>query len=107
MNELPHIAFTPASLAHPQGIHLGQGSQTLAAPEQNRKISATWATNLDDVRSAQRLRFNVFAGEMGARLNTPVAGYDIDLFDDYCVRCVTAWWNWAAVACTPTTARVR
>ena len=84
MNELPHIAFTPASLAHPQGIHLGQGSQTLAAPEQNRKISATWATNLDDVRSAQRLRFNVFAGEMGARLNTPVAGYDIDLFDDYC-----------------------
>lgn len=84
MNELPHIAFTPASLAHPQGIHLGQGSQTLAAPEQNRKISATWATNLDEVRSAQRLRFNVFAGEMGARLNTPVAGYDIDLFDDYC-----------------------
>ncbi len=84
MNELPHIAFTPASLAHPQGIHLGQGSQTLAVPEQNRKISATWATNLDDVRSAQRLRFNVFAGEMGARLNTPVAGYDIDLFDDYC-----------------------
>lgn len=84
MNELPHIAFTPASLAHPQGIHLGQGSQTLAVPEQNRKISATWATNLDEVRSAQRLRFNVFAGEMGARLNTPVAGYDIDLFDDYC-----------------------
>ncbi|MBP6009118.1 MAG: GNAT family N-acetyltransferase [Rhodoferax sp.] len=84
MNELPHIAFTPASLAHPQGIHLGQGSQMLAAPEQNRKISATWATNLDEVRSAQRLRFNVFAGEMGARLNTPVAGYDIDLFDDYC-----------------------
>jgi putative hemolysin len=84
MNELPHIAFTPASLAHPQGIHLGQGSQTLAAPEQNRKISATWATNLDEVRSAQRLRFNVFAGEMGARLNTPLAGYDIDLFDDYC-----------------------
>ncbi|MBK6648905.1 MAG: GNAT family N-acetyltransferase [Betaproteobacteria bacterium] len=63
---------------------LGRASQTLAAPEQNRKISATWATNLDEVRSAQRLRFNVFAGEMGARLNTPVAGYDIDLFDDYC-----------------------
>jgi putative hemolysin len=36
------------------------------------------------VRAAQRLRYDVFVGEMGARLNTPLAGHDIDLFDNYC-----------------------
>jgi len=44
----------------------------------------SWAKHLDDVRAAQKLRFEVFAGEMGARLNTPIAGHDVDLFDNYC-----------------------
>jgi len=39
---------------------------------------------LDEVRAAQRLRFDAFAGEMGARLSTTVPGHDIDLFDNYC-----------------------
>lgn len=43
-----------------------------------------WARHLDEVRAAQRLRYEVFAGEMGARLNTSIAGHDIDLFDPYC-----------------------
>jgi putative hemolysin len=43
-----------------------------------------WARHLDEVRQAQRLRYQVFAGEMGARLDTRVAGHDVDLFDDYC-----------------------
>jgi putative hemolysin len=30
------------------------------------------------------LRFEIFSGEMGARLNSPIAGHDIDLFDNYC-----------------------
>jgi putative hemolysin len=38
----------------------------------------------DEVRAAQKLRFDVFAGEMGARLNSPIPGHDIDLFDNYC-----------------------
>ena len=45
-----------------------------------------WADSDDEVRSAQRLRFEVFAGEMGARL-APVAmaaGLDSDRFDPYC-----------------------
>lgn len=46
-----------------------------------------WARDEDDVREAQRLRFEVFALEMGARL-TPVPGtpprHDADLFDAYC-----------------------
>ena len=47
-------------------------------------ISVSWARHQDEVRAAQRLRYTVFAGEMGARLATPVAGHDIDLFDDFC-----------------------
>lgn len=43
-----------------------------------------WARHLDEVREAQRLRYAVFAQEMGARLDTPVAGHDIDRFDDFC-----------------------
>ena len=47
-------------------------------------IDVYWARHLDEVREAQRLRFDVFAGEMGARLGSPLAGYDVDDFDDYC-----------------------
>lgn len=47
-------------------------------------LSVRWARHLDEVRAAQRLRYDVFAREMGARLRTPVPGHDIDLFDDHC-----------------------
>ncbi|MDM0023918.1 GNAT family N-acetyltransferase [Variovorax saccharolyticus] len=47
-------------------------------------IEVGWARHLDEVRAAQRLRYEVFAGEMGARLATPIPGHDIDLFDDFC-----------------------
>jgi len=55
-----------------------------AAGEATAGISVTWARHVDDVRAAQRLRYEVFAGEMGARLTTPIEGHDIDLFDDFC-----------------------
>jgi len=47
-------------------------------------IRVSWAKHEEEVRAAQKLRFDVFAGEMGARLPCKVAGHDIDLFDDYC-----------------------
>ncbi|MGI5485231.1 GNAT family N-acetyltransferase [Microtetraspora malaysiensis] len=37
-----------------------------------------------DLQAAQRLRHRVFAEEMGARLDTPVSGLDVDGFDAYC-----------------------
>lgn len=49
-----------------------------------RAINVAWATHLDEVRQAQRLRHRVFADELGARLSTPLAGHDIDRFDDFC-----------------------
>jgi putative hemolysin len=47
-------------------------------------IGVSWARHQDEVRAAQRLRYDVFAGEMGARLNTTIPGHDVDLFDNYC-----------------------
>lgn len=37
-----------------------------------------------EIREAQRLRYKVFAEEMGARLPAGLAGHDVDLFDAYC-----------------------
>ena len=47
-------------------------------------LEVRWARHLDEVRASQRLRYDVFADEMGARLDTPIPGHDIDLFDNYC-----------------------
>ncbi|MFO6419773.1 GNAT family N-acetyltransferase [Hylemonella sp. W303a] len=51
---------------------------------QESGVEVSWARHQDEVRAAQRLRYLVFAGEMGARLNTSVPGHDVDLYDDYC-----------------------
>lgn len=42
------------------------------------------ATCAEDVRAAQRLRHQVFAGELGARLDGPEPGLDSDAFDVHC-----------------------
>ncbi|MCX4626290.1 MULTISPECIES: GNAT family N-acetyltransferase [unclassified Streptomyces] len=42
------------------------------------------ARSEDEVRAAQRLRHQVFAGELGARLDGPEPGLDSDAFDAYC-----------------------
>ena len=47
-------------------------------------LQVSWARHLDEVREAQRLRHDVFAGEMGATLSNLLPGHDVDLFDDYC-----------------------
>lgn len=42
------------------------------------------AASDDEIVAAQRLRYQVFAGEVGARLRTPVPGQDVDPFDEHC-----------------------
>lgn len=42
------------------------------------------ARDESEVRAAQRLRHQVFAGELGARLDGPEPGLDADAFDAYC-----------------------
>lgn len=48
------------------------------------RYTVTLARREEDVRAAQRLRHDVFAGEMGALLASPQPGLDIDSFDAYC-----------------------
>ena len=82
VNELPipTLPLSPVSL--PRGS-LHRPDQVI--PQAGRStISVSWAKHQDEVRQAQRLRYSVFAGEMGARLDSWIAGHDVDLFDDYC-----------------------
>lgn len=72
--------------ARPKGAtsHPAAGSTALPKAVQASALRIEWARHHDDVRAAQRLRYAVFAGEMGARLPATVPGHDVDLFDDYC-----------------------
>jgi putative hemolysin len=87
MKELPNPTFPISQIALPRGsLHQspqdqnGTGSTKVSKPA----IEVSWAKHQDEVREAQRLRYDVFAKEMGARLPVTMADHDIDLFDDYC-----------------------
>ncbi len=91
MKEVPTPTFALSPASHPAALPRGslhQGGQGQAlersAPGISQGIQVAWARHQDEVRQAQRLRYQVFAGEMGARLSTALAGHDIDLFDDFC-----------------------
>ncbi|GGY07012.1 GNAT family N-acetyltransferase [Streptomyces djakartensis] len=55
-----------------------------AHPTAPTRYTVSLARNEEDVRAAQRLRHDVFAGELGALLAGPQPGLDIDPFDAYC-----------------------
>jgi putative hemolysin len=54
-----------------------------AAPTGTARYSLLMASDGADVRAAQRLRYQVFADELGANLDTH-DGYDADPFDEHC-----------------------
>jgi putative hemolysin len=54
------------------------------APEDEPSYSIVVASTTEEIRAAQRLRHEVFAEEMGARLHSPIPGLDIDEFDEFC-----------------------
>ena len=99
MQELPNPMFPISQLGRPSFWRAPPSARVSvpdpvrspvfvpSAPQEAAKapgLTVSWARHLDDVRAAQRLRFDVFAGEMGARLSTSIDGHDIDLFDDFC-----------------------
>ena len=90
MKELPNPTFALSPLSLPKGLRqrslsFFSGSRAApAAPVEPAALTVSWAKHADEIRQAQRLRFRVFADEMGARLNTTVPGHDVDLFDNYC-----------------------
>ena len=87
MKELPNPTFALSPVAMPRGSLCPSHHAVHAEPSQQRgagKITVSWAKHQDDVRQAQRLRYQVFALEMGAKLASSIPGHDIDLFDDFC-----------------------
>ena len=61
-------------------LNLQSHAQTHSKP----RLSVALARNESEIREAQRLRYRVFAEEMGARLTIKEAGLDQDHFDAYC-----------------------
>ena len=53
-----------------------------SAPASRYHVSL--AVDDSEIREAQRLRYQVFAEEMGARLSTVLPDHDIDLYDPFC-----------------------
>ena len=47
-------------------------------------LQISWAKDAGEIQEAQRLRFKVFAEEMGANLASQSEGLDVDEFDAYC-----------------------
>ncbi|MCW7539120.1 GNAT family N-acetyltransferase [Aquabacterium sp. A7-Y] len=78
---LSELRMPPRRSLHPGGARLD--AATAPAP----RLEVAWARDRDDVLEAQRLRYQIFAEEMGARL-TPLrgapAGHDVDMFDAHC-----------------------
>lgn len=70
----PHDPRLPAAPALPPAIH-------------GLSLQVHWARHADELRAAQRLRWAVFAGELGAQLHPPPGtepGLDADRFDPHC-----------------------
>ena len=86
MSDLPNPMFPLSPVSLPRGsLHRQDGSAGAArATPGGCGVEVVWARHLDEVRQAQRLRYDVFVTEMGARLKSPLEGHDIDVFDDYC-----------------------
>ncbi|MEZ5719742.1 MAG: GNAT family N-acyltransferase [Burkholderiaceae bacterium] len=86
MSDLPNPMFPLSPVSLPRGsLHRQDGSAGAArATPGCSGVEVVWARHLDEVRQAQRLRYDVFVTEMGARLKSPLEGHDIDVFDDYC-----------------------
>ncbi|MHB1668118.1 MAG: GNAT family N-acetyltransferase [Thiomonas sp.] len=80
------LAFHEPALAH--GRSQGHAARRTAAGAEHAAgcagLTMAWARQPHEVREAQRLRWKVFAEELGARIATPSPGFDIDIFDPYC-----------------------
>ena len=95
LGRAPHVQrenrITRDGTACRQSRSMGRNTEKAAtfgpAIAREPDFEVLWARHQDEVRAAQRLRHEVFVGEMGARLVPPPqvpAEHDVDLFDDFC-----------------------
>src|SRR5574343_353678 len=55
---------------------------------EKKSLSVGLACGHTEILDAQRLRYRVFAGEMGANLSSRTPGVDHDIYDPYCKHLV-------------------
>lgn len=90
MKELPNPTMPLSLIDMPRGsLHrsdsLSKKIDSSSEKSKNRpRLTTEWARHQDQVREAQKLRYEIFVLEMGARLKQTIPGHDIDLFDDFC-----------------------
>lgn len=58
------------------------------ARRERRQLSVGLAVSEREIHEAKKLRYRVFAGELGARLPTRTPGVDHDFYDNYCEHLV-------------------
>lgn len=80
MRELPNPTLPLASIPLDSRRSLPQSQETVA---KQHHLGVAWARTEEELREAQRLRYRVFAEEMGAQLKGS-KGQDVDEFDAYC-----------------------
>lgn len=61
-------------------------TETLARRAERPQLQVQMAVTEDEIREAQKLRWRIFADEMGARLRSPEHGVDRDLYDPHCAH---------------------
>ena len=65
-------------------LSLDDSVETTPISDARGRYTVELARDAVGLQGAQRLRHQVFAEEMGARLDSPVTGLDVDPFDAYC-----------------------
>lgn len=74
---------------HPDFTHDGELRHEFARHESARHtLTVGLAYSEREITAAQKLRYRVFADELGAKLSTRIAGVDQDIFDPYCEHLV-------------------
>ena len=63
-------------------------NNTQHAKPRRPKLSVGLAQSEREIIEAQKLRFRIFAGELGATLPTRTPGVDHDIYDPYCEHLV-------------------
>ncbi|MFZ4535040.1 GNAT family N-acetyltransferase [Propionivibrio sp.] len=74
-------------------------TQQQAKPSRHR-LSVGIAESVREIHEAQKLRYRIFAGELGANLPTHTPGVDQDIYDAYCEHLVVRDENSGAVVGT-------
>jgi len=84
---LPTLALQDIAGRDASGSRRSLRRPGASASQERARLEVVWARDEGEIREAQRLRYSVFAEELGARLSPPAGtppGLDVDVFDAFC-----------------------